>query len=174
MMAERGPLTMALGGAPAACKRSKCVAGDGWNLDDRVPADGPHHEADNQEHDEDDKKDLGDRGGKAGQGNEPQQAGDDRENGESQSPAQHVGLRQQKEPLLRLQRLANADRSRAFRQPLPYAALRFDEGWKNNAWPMAAFTVSGWNGLVIKKVGSGRSPVSSRSGKAVTKITGTL
>lgn len=38
---------------------------------------------------------------------------------------------------------------------------------------MAAFTVSGWNGLVIRNVGSGRSPVSSRSGNAVMKITGT-
>lgn len=37
----------------------------------------------------------------------------------------------------------------------------------------AAFTVSGWKGLVIRKVGSGRSPVSRRSGKAVMKITGT-
>ena len=46
-------------------------------------------------------------------------------------------------------------------------------GWKNSAWPIAAFTVSGWKGLVIRKVGSGRSPVSRRSGKAVMKITGT-
>ena len=38
---------------------------------------------------------------------------------------------------------------------------------------IAAFTVERWNGLVIRKVGSGRSPVSSRSGKAVMKITGT-
>ena len=44
---------------------------------------------------------------------------------------------------------------------------------KNRAWAIAAFTVERWNGLVIRKVGSGRSPVSSRSGKAVMKITGT-
>ena len=45
---------------------------------------------------------------------------------------------------------------------------------KNSAWAIAAFTVERWNGLVIRKVGSGRSPVSSRSGKAVMKITGTV
>ena len=44
---------------------------------------------------------------------------------------------------------------------------------KNRAWAIAAFTVERWNGLVIRKVGSGRSPVSSRSGKAVMKMTGT-
>ena len=44
---------------------------------------------------------------------------------------------------------------------------------KNRAWAICAFTVERWNGLVIRKVGSGRSPVSSRSGKAVMKITGT-
>ena len=44
---------------------------------------------------------------------------------------------------------------------------------KNSAWLIAAFTVERWNGLVIRKVGSGRAPVSSRSGKAVMKITGT-
>ena len=57
------------------------------------------------------------------------------------------------------------------------AALRPESGGrvsKNSAWAIAAFTVERWNGLVIRKVGSGRSPVSSRSGKAVMKITGTL
>jgi len=39
---------------------------------------------------------------------------------------------------------------------------------------IAAFTVSGWKGLVIRKVGSGRSPVSRRSEGVVIKITGTL
>ena len=38
---------------------------------------------------------------------------------------------------------------------------------------MAAFTVERWNGLVMRKVGSGRVPVSSRSGNAVMKMTGT-
>ena len=42
---------------------------------------------------------------------------------------------------------------------------------KNKAWLIAALTVERWNGLVIRKVGSGRVPVSSRSGKAVMKIT---
>src|SRR5690606_32279857 len=44
---------------------------------------------------------------------------------------------------------------------------------KNSAWLISAFTISGLNGLVTRKVGSGRSPVNSRSGKAVMKITGT-
>src|SRR5688572_27988001 len=44
---------------------------------------------------------------------------------------------------------------------------------KNKACAIAAFTVERWKGLVIRKVGSGRSPVSRRSGKAVMKITGT-
>ena len=44
---------------------------------------------------------------------------------------------------------------------------------KNKACAIAAFTVERWNGLVIRKVGSGRVPVSSRSGNAVMKITGT-
>ena len=44
---------------------------------------------------------------------------------------------------------------------------------KNSACAIAAFTVERWNGLVMRNVGSGRSPVSSRSGKAVMKITGT-
>ena len=44
---------------------------------------------------------------------------------------------------------------------------------KKSACAIAAFTVERWNGLVMRKVGSGRSPVSSRSGKAVMKITGT-
>src|SRR3546814_2175287 len=35
---------------------------------------------------------------------------------------------------------------------------------KNRAWLIAAFTVPSWKGLVIRQVGSGRSPVSSRSG----------
>ena len=38
---------------------------------------------------------------------------------------------------------------------------------------MSAFTISGLNGFVTRKAGSGRSPVSSRSGNAVMKITGT-
>ena len=44
------------------------------------------------------------------------------------------------------------------------AALRPARRSKNSAWLIAAFTASGWNGLVIRKAGSGRSPVSSRSG----------
>lgn len=35
---------------------------------------------------------------------------------------------------------------------------------KNSAWLMTAFTVSVSNGLVIRKAGSGRSPVRRRSG----------
>ena len=35
---------------------------------------------------------------------------------------------------------------------------------KNSAWLMIALTLSGWNGLVIRNVGSGRVPVSSRCG----------
>src|SRR4029078_8850289 len=44
---------------------------------------------------------------------------------------------------------------------------------KNRGWLIAAFTVDRWSGLVIRKVGSGRVPVSRRSGNAVMKITGT-
>jgi hypothetical protein len=44
---------------------------------------------------------------------------------------------------------------------------------KNRAWAMAAFTASDRKGLVIRKAGSGRSPVSRRSGKAVMKMIGT-
>ncbi len=44
---------------------------------------------------------------------------------------------------------------------------------KNRAWAMAAFTASDRKGLVIRKAGSGRSPVRSRSGKAVMKMIGT-
>jgi hypothetical protein len=44
------------------------------------------------------------------------------------------------------------------------AALRPARRSKNSAWLIAAFTASGWNGLVIRKAGSGRSPVRSRSG----------
>lgn len=44
------------------------------------------------------------------------------------------------------------------------AALRPARRSKNSAWLIAAFTASGWNGLVIRNAGSGRSPVSSRSG----------
>jgi hypothetical protein len=58
------------------------------------------------------------------------------------------------------------------RQPPTGAVAR--RGWKKSAWPMAAFTVAGSNGLVIRNAGSGRSPVSSRSGKAVMNITGIL
>src|SRR5687768_11726499 len=44
---------------------------------------------------------------------------------------------------------------------------------KNSAWLIRAFTISGLKGLVTRKAGSGRSPVSRRSGKAVMKMTGT-
>lgn len=47
---------------------------------------------------------------------------------------------------------------------LPQAALRPARRSKNRAWLIAAFTASGWKGLVIRKAGSGRSPVSRRSG----------
>ncbi len=53
----------------------------------------------------------------------------------------------------------------------PQAAAR-EPSSKNSAWLISAFTMSGLNGLVTRKVGSGRSPVSSRSGNAVMKITG--
>ena len=36
--------------------------------------------------------------------------------------------------------------------------------WKNKAWLMTADTFAGWNGLAIRKAGSGRSPVRKRSG----------
>src|SRR5687768_1201177 len=52
-----------------------------------------------------------------------------------------------------------------------YAAAR-EPSSKNSAWLISAFTMSGLNGLVTRKVGSGRSPVSNRSGNAVIKITG--
>jgi len=45
---------------------------------------------------------------------------------------------------------------------------------KKRAWLISALTMSGLKGLVTRKVGSGRSPVSNLSGKAVMKITGTL
>ena len=56
---------------------------------------------------------------------------------------------------------------------VPLAQAGSVAGSKNKAWAIAALTVERWNGLVIRKVGSGRSPVSRRSGKAVMKITGT-
>jgi len=46
----------------------------------------------------------------------------------------------------------------------PQAARIADLLSKNSAWLTVARTMSGWNGLVIRKAGSGRSPVSSRSG----------
>jgi hypothetical protein len=36
--------------------------------------------------------------------------------------------------------------------------------WKNSAWLATADTIAGWNGLEIRKAGSGRSPVRKRSG----------
>src|SRR5262245_30778519 len=42
----------------------------------------------------------------------------------------------------------------------PRVALR----WKNSAWLTTAETVAGWNGLAIRKAGSGRCPVRNRSG----------
>ncbi len=36
--------------------------------------------------------------------------------------------------------------------------------WKNSAWLMTAETLAGWNGLAMRKAGSGRSPVRKRSG----------
>ena len=42
----------------------------------------------------------------------------------------------------------------------PRVALR----WKNSAWLTTADTVAGWNGLAIRKAGSGRCPVRKRSG----------
>ena len=35
---------------------------------------------------------------------------------------------------------------------------------KNSAWLAMAETIAGWNGLAIRKAGSGRSPVRKRSG----------
>ena len=43
---------------------------------------------------------------------------------------------------------------------------------KYSTWLMAARTSSTLNGFEIKNVGSGRKPVSSRSGYAVINITG--
>ena len=70
-------------------------------------------------------------------------------------------------------RHANADHSRPVPRPPGLGGLARLARVEKSAWPIAAFTVSGWKGFVIRKVGSGRSPVSSRSGKAVMKITGT-
>jgi hypothetical protein len=36
--------------------------------------------------------------------------------------------------------------------------------WKKSAWLITAETFAGWNGLAIRKAGSGRSPVRKRSG----------
>lgn len=45
------------------------------------------------------------------------------------------------------------------------AAVRLRElRWKNRAWLATAETIAGWNGLEIRKAGSGRSPVRKRSG----------
>ena len=52
-------------------------------------------------------------------------------------------------------------------QLLAYATLgvRLRElRWKNSAWLATADTIAGWNGLEIRKAGSGRSPVRKRSG----------
>ena len=42
--------------------------------------------------------------------------------------------------------------------------LRWAFRSKNSAWLMTAETVDGWKGLVIRNVGSGRSPVRYLSG----------
>ena len=53
---------------------------------------------------------------------------------------------------------------REARQPAARRRMDVDLVSKNSAWLIIAFTMSGVNGLVIRKAGSGRSPVSSRSG----------
>ena len=54
------------------------------------------------------------------------------------------------------------------------SAARGSACWsKNSTWLTIAFTASSRNGLGIRNVGSGPRPVVSRSGKAVTNITGT-
>lgn len=63
------------------------------------------------------------------------------------------------------------DRQAQPRLTNPQAAAR-DFVSKKRAWLTMAFTISGTNGLVMRKAGSGFSPVSKRSGKAVMKITG--
>ena len=68
-----------------------------------------------------------------------------------------------------LLRIARAGATRGIAELFPatsidQAALRPARRSKNSAWLIAAFTASGWNGLVIRKAGSGRSPVSRRSG----------
>ena len=45
---------------------------------------------------------------------------------------------------------------------------------KNRAWLIRALTTAGSNGFDTKNTGSGLSPVNSRSGNAVMKITGTV
>ena len=60
---------------------------------------------------------------------------------------------------------ANATSPSAYLNPAgSNQAGNFARRSKNNAWLIMAFTVSGLNGLVIRNVGSGRSPVSNRSG----------
>ena len=50
------------------------------------------------------------------------------------------------------------------RRAQPAGAVACDFLSKNNAWLMTALTFSGWNGLVMRKVGSGRTPVNSNCG----------
>ena len=49
-------------------------------------------------------------------------------------------------------------------QPTARRSLRLALRSKNSAWLTTADTVAGWNGLAIRKAGSGRSPVRKRSG----------
>src|SRR4029079_4246133 len=44
---------------------------------------------------------------------------------------------------------------------------------KNRAWAIAALTVERWNGLVMRKVGSGRGRPRQRAGEGVVQITRT-
>ena len=50
------------------------------------------------------------------------------------------------------------------RQAVTRRSRRFAVRSKNRAWLATADTVAGWNGLAIRKAGSGRSPVRKRSG----------
>lgn len=81
-------------------------------------------------------------------------------------PNRHRDANARLRSLFRRPRQKNPQRAAGFddgKTPVQ-AALRPARRSKNSAWLIAAFTASGWKGLVMRKAGSGRSPVSKRSG----------
>jgi hypothetical protein len=76
-------------------------------------------------------------------------------------PPRRQGKKNRPQAVLRAIDFPNSKRGQAITGGRwPRVALR----WKNSAWLTTAETVAGWNGLAIRKAGSGRCPVRKRSG----------